>query len=405
MNNDIKNVLDFLNIHLNIPTLVVDEDEENLCLFEKNHFQFSNFQFSSSKDFLKAFFNRADKTKTYVVEDSFKICYVTLYLGSNWCILGPYIDTVWTDNQFDIFLATHNIPKSYFYDYKVTRCKYTVISTKRILTYTQSLLNTFSNQLISQNVVYVESSDENIEIDHFNTNDQDIKQIIKSYEIENIIISAIKAGNAKETVEAWKKIPISARHKDAYQSSRILQFSYFSILKTIARKAAEDAGVDILLINSISQEYAQKIHNITNVSSLTSLSERMLCDFAEAVHKKQTMNYSLLIIDTINYINFSISTNLKITEIAKYIGVSEAHLSRQFKSEVGETISNYIKIKRMNKAAELLRATTLPIQNISNYVGYADSNYFVKLFKSVYTLSPSAYRKSSPPKTHHSRVD
>ena len=35
-----------------------------------------------------------------------------------------------------------------------------------------------------------------------------------------------------------------------------------------------------------------------------------------------------------------------------------------------------------------------PIQEISSYVGYPDNNYFVKVFKAQYGLTPSEYRSA-----------
>lgn len=49
--------------------------------------------------------------------------------------------------------------------------------------------------------------------------------------------------------------------------------------------------------------------------------------------------------------------------------------------------------ERTKKAAGLLSTTKHSIQDISTYVGYLDNNYFVKVFKSQYDMTPSDYRK------------
>ena len=56
------------------------------------------------------------------------------------------------------------------------------------------------------------------------------------------------------------------------------------------------------------------------------------------------------------------------------------------------TITQFISQLRCTQAAELLAENRLSIQEISAYVGYIDNNYFVKVFKKQYGMTPSEYR-------------
>ena len=70
------------------------------------------------------------------------------------------------------------------------------------------------------------------------------------------------------------------------------------------------------------------------------------------------------------------------------------YLSKQFKEETGRTISDTIRQLRCGQAARLLRETDTPIAEISAYVGYPDSNYFIKVFKKTLGMTPSESRKT-----------
>ena len=48
---------------------------------------------------------------------------------------------------------------------------------------------------------------------------------------------------------------------------------------------------------------------------------------------------------------------------------------------------------RINKAAELLQVTSLPVESIALSCGYLDPLVFTKSFKQMKKMSPSAYRK------------
>lgn len=67
-------------------------------------------------------------------------------------------------------------------------------------------------------------------------------------------------------------------------------------------------------------------------------------------------------------------------DVAGKMGVSKSHLITRF---------------RMSKAAELLAGSRKTIQEIASDIGIPDANYFVKLFRRQYNLTPSAYRKAS----------
>lgn len=68
-------------------------------------------------------------------------------------------------------------------------------------------------------------------------------------------------------------------------------------------------------------------------------------------------------------------------------------MSKLFKEEKGETFINFISDKRLEKSRQLLETTDLSIKEITADVGYNDQNYFSRIFKNKYGLSPKEYRK------------
>ena len=90
--------------------------------------------------------------------------------------------------------------------------------------------------------------------------------------------------------------------------------------------------------------------------------------------------------------NLNFSQKITLAQLAQKVNLSEVYLSKTFKKEVGMTISQYISHLRCARAAEMLRESDASIQEISNYVGYPDNNYFVKVFKAQYGVTPSEYR-------------
>ena len=55
---------------------------------------------------------------------------------------------------------------------------------------------------------------------------------------------------------------------------------------------------------------------------------------------------------------------------------------------------DYIKIKRLNKAKELVTGTSMSVSEISDKTGFSDYNYFLRVFKKHYGISPKKMRKT-----------
>ena len=79
-------------------------------------------------------------------------------------------------------------------------------------------------------------------------------------------------------------------------------------------------------------------------------------------------------------------------EAARELHYNVAWLSRQIKRQTGKTFTELVQEKRLAQAAFLLRNTDRRIDDIAIAVGYENSSFFHRLFKSQYGLSPKHYR-------------
>ncbi|MDF2923289.1 MAG: two-component system response regulator [Paenibacillaceae bacterium] len=86
-------------------------------------------------------------------------------------------------------------------------------------------------------------------------------------------------------------------------------------------------------------------------------------------------------------------TQLKVSDIARRVGFAENYLSVLFRKETGEKIVDTLTAVRMKKARELLLDPGLKIYEISEMVGYTDSNHFSKYFKKIEGVFPLEFRK------------
>lgn len=92
------------------------------------------------------------------------------------------------------------------------------------------------------------------------------------------------------------------------------------------------------------------------------------------------------------FISENYNTNLSLETLGELVHLHPAYLSRVFKEETGKNLSAYITDVRMEKAAELLQ-TDLRVHEVMERVGYQKSQYFSKLFREKFGVTPKEYRK------------
>ena len=83
-----------------------------------------------------------------------------------------------------------------------------------------------------------------------------------------------------------------------------------------------------------------------------------------------------------------------LAEAARQLHYDEAWLSRQIKTQTGETFTALMQEKRLAQAAFLLRSTKRKVGEIALAVGYENTSFFHRLFQKAYGCSPKHYRDS-----------
>jgi len=95
------------------------------------------------------------------------------------------------------------------------------------------------------------------------------------------------------------------------------------------------------------------------------------------------------------YIRANLDQNLTCEEIARHVYLHPDHLSRLFKKETSQTISEFIAGERLNLAKDLLTMSDLPVTEVALQAGYGSLSYFSTLFRKQTGLNPQEYRKSA----------
>lgn len=101
-----------------------------------------------------------------------------------------------------------------------------------------------------------------------------------------------------------------------------------------------------------------------------------------------------LVIDAAKrYINLSYANRIALEDISEHTGVSPAHLSRKFRQVMHMTVSDYIRMVRVEHAKTLLIKSDYTITQIAEQCGFSECTYFSYVFNKIVKTSPLKFRK------------
>jgi two-component system response regulator YesN len=94
----------------------------------------------------------------------------------------------------------------------------------------------------------------------------------------------------------------------------------------------------------------------------------------------------------IQYIHSNYKEELSLALIAEEIHINQSHLSRIFKKECGDSITDYIIKIRIEKAQEMLSFSNMLTYEVAEAVGFNDPTYFSTVFKKITGVTPKDFK-------------
>jgi AraC-like DNA-binding protein len=91
-----------------------------------------------------------------------------------------------------------------------------------------------------------------------------------------------------------------------------------------------------------------------------------------------------------------LATPLTVSGLAQRCHMSPDHFARRFRARFGRSPGAYVQERRVAVAAELLRATHDPIEDVAARTGFSNRFHFTRVFTRVLGIAPGAWRRSSP---------
>ncbi len=220
-----------------------------------------------------------------------------------------------------------------------------------------------------------------------------MKAMEQRYAFENELIESVRMGQLHKQellFSALSDVNFEQRATDPVRNVK----NYCIIMNTLLRKAAESGGVHPLYIDRVSSDFAKKIEQVGNLEQSGELMQQIYLGYCKLVRQHAMQQYSHTVQATILLIDSDLSANLTLHSLAQNQELSAGYLSAAFKRETGQTLTAYIRERRMQHARHLLRTTNLQIGTVALHCGIPDVHYFAKIFKKETGMTPGQYRES-----------
>lgn len=221
-----------------------------------------------------------------------------------------------------------------------------------------------------------------------------------AYEREFGFYKAIASGNVEDVKKRYQRYLDSNRNSEPDNKNGILSKDpvqnlkyHFAILAALVSRFCVEKGLEREVAYNMTDVYIQRVDSFKKEADIDALQEQMIMDFTErmrACRKKDI--YSKQIAKCVDYIYDNLHKRIKVGDIAAYLNMTPAYLSKLFSKEVGMPLSTYIREQRLEAAAQMLQFSDYSIAEIADYFVFSSQSHFTSAFQEKYDMTPKKYR-------------
>ncbi len=167
---------------------------------------------------------------------------------------------------------------------------------------------------------------------------------------------------------------------------------------TACGRAAIRGGLSAEYVFSLTDSYTQQIEELKNMLVLQSLVEDAEMNFAQMVaelkrnRSKTMITEHPLIHRCKDYVFQHLHSPLTVQEIAEALRVHPNYLSSLFHSQEGESLYQYILLKKIDLTKNLLTYSDYSYLDIANYLGFTSQSHLGTRFKAITGMTLKKYR-------------
>jgi YesN/AraC family two-component response regulator len=217
-----------------------------------------------------------------------------------------------------------------------------------------------------------------------------------SYDHEVDFYDLVATGQLEEVMRQVREYHISElRGVGTLSPDRLKNVRYHLIISIamIARYCI-NYGMDVETSYSLSDIYIQKCDAATSTARLDEIQQQCIEDYCTRMRALRLDNiFSKHVVRAIEYIYSHLQDRILVPDLSDYLGLNDAYFSKLFKKETGVSVSDFIRIKKIDAAKHMLKHSDHSCLSISQFLSFSTQSHFIQAFKKQTGLTPEEYRK------------
>ena len=163
-------------------------------------------------------------------------------------------------------------------------------------------------------------------------------------------------------------------------------------LNVLLCNRAHEYKVGAMDCENLRRDLERQIWACGSADGLEALLDSLVERYCRLIRERTRLRYSDLIRNCLEFVDAHFPETLTLSGEAARLHVSPSYLSARFSMETGQTFIQYVNDVRLRHACLLLGRLKRPIGQVAQWCGFPDSNYFARVFRARYGMSPSQYR-------------
>lgn len=379
---------------LSCPVTLTADVPATLAAFQRDHCLSPQLQPAFTASALREFVGGMPPRVIHEVEEPLGMAVTLARWEAQLLVIGPYTHEPLYPGAAEEMLSTLGIPSSQLSLYKLYRTRYPILDPEYVHRSAAALLSAAGTEDALGSLLHIKAEGGSITPGFGELPQSASATVIEErYRLEADFMDAVADGSTEQALTALQKLAGMPR-TISYLNTPFLGTT---ILRIMARVAAQRGGLPAVTIDAISQQYAQRLHRVGHTVDprrTIGFTGQMVTDFCQNVRRHQQRSLPPLVRRVTDEIDLHLTRDVSTAELAERLGVSTSTIARRFREATGTTVAGYVAHRRAERAARLLATTSQSVKDIALFVGYDDANYFVKVFRGEYGMTPTAYREA-----------
>lgn len=205
---------------------------------------------------------------------------------------------------------------------------------------------------------------------------------------EDELAEAVRQGESVRAAAICRSLLPPAAAQD-----RPLLLALLAELLAVLVRTARGAGADTRRVGELHTAWADRIAAVADRAQGLHCAGEMATAFTGVVTAGWTSGPKRLVARAQAYVDSHYAAEISLESVAAHLGIHPAYLSRLFSRETGQSFVEYLSVRRLTVAKDLLSNLELTIDQVAARVGFRSASYFSTVFRRRFGQSPGEFRR------------